>query len=411
MAPTRQPAAPSSDNSNSNAAAQAQAQGNADMTSCGGWMSWGDYDGWMESAGQMVLCVANLMIGFGLGYIFALAQKRKMDDETEPVRQVEEGGTEEEGVATMRGIGEDVGKRSQKEVGDEENQEIKLTALYVYPIKACAGVCVEKARVTDRGLENDRLFMIVDSKGKCVTQREYPRLTLVNPRVEGDVLMIEAPGIKKMRHPMKKWGTKKEVVVMNNVSQGIDQGDTAANFFEEFLGVKNLRLVRMREGYKRKVDERYVNGTFETSFSDGFPYMLVNEASRKRVSEEVGRELEMERFRPNLVIGGGVKAFEENEWRRLEIGGRVEFEIVKDCERCRVVTVDPAAGEYDKEQQPLQSLAKLRRQGDGKIVFGQNMVPTRNARGKAEIKVGDLVTVTERVAVEASVTSDEKRSG
>lgn len=406
MAPARHPASLPSDNSNNDVVAQSQ--GDSDMSSSNDWTSWTDYDGWVESGGQIMFCVANLMIGFGLGYLFASAQKRENDDETENMERPEAGATDESGVL-MREIGEDVVKQAQEEVKEGESREIRLTALYVYPIKACAGVCVEKARVTDRGLENDRLLMIVDSKGKCVTQREYPRLTLVKPRVEGDVLVIKAPGMKMMKHTMKKWGTKKEVVVMNDKGQGIDQGDATANFFEEFLGVKNLRLVRMREGYKRNVDERYVKGTFETSFSDGFPYMLVNEASQTKVSKEMGRELETERFRPNLVVGGSAKAFEEDEWRRVEIGERVEFEIVKSCERCRVVTVDPAAGKYDKEQELLQCLAKVRGQRDGKIVFGQNMVPTKNARGRAEVKVGDLVTVTERV-VEVAVTVDEKGS-
>lgn len=393
MAPTRYPGSIPSNNSND---AAAQTHSDPDMTSSGGWIPWADSEAWTESACRVALCAANLMVGFGLGYMFALTQKREIDDKNEQAEQLDERTIEEKNDA-VREIGEEVMEQEQKEGEKGEAPEIKLTALYIYPIKACAGVYVEKARVTDRGLENDRLFMIVDFRGQCVTQREHPRLALVQPKVEDDILVLDAPGMKTMRHTVKKWGTKKEVAVLNDLSQGIDQGDTVAGFFEEFLGVKDLRLVRMREGYKRKVNERYVNGTFETSFSDGFPYMLANEASKKKVSEEVGKELKIERFRPNLLVAGSIPAFEENGWRRLEIGDEVEFEVAKDCERCRVVTVDPATGEFDEEQEPLQSLARLRGIGDGKIVFGQNLVPTRNARGKAEIKVGDLVTVTERV--------------
>lgn len=375
-----------------------------------GFSSWAAPGAWVESASKLALCFANLAVGFGLGYLYALNTRAETKIEREEQKDIKETQAsdatrvtekEEKGMVKKNDVVADgTVKAAENWKGEkvlDQNSQLKITSLLVYPIKACAGMEVSTAKVTDRGLENDRLFMIVDFSGRSVTQKKNPKLTLVKPQIEGNILVIQAPGMKPLRHTIKKWGTKKEVTHLNAVCEAIDQGDEAGKFFNEFLGEQNLRLVRMREGFVRSVIKRKEKvGNFQTSFSDAWPYLLANEESLKRVGEEVGKELEMSRFRPNVVIGGEVEPFDEDSWKRLAVGEKVEFELADGCVRCKVVTVDPATGQFGSDNQPTEALKRIRSFGKT-VVFGRNMAPTKNSRGKADISIGDAVQIVEKL--------------
>lgn len=328
------------------------------------------------------IALANFALGFGCGYLTAIYRRyfytvrAPQSPKTQPSSPVRD--------------------RSAPPV------IIRVSQLYIYPIKACAAVPVEQARVTNRGLEHDRVFMLVDADKRSITQKKNQRLALIRPTLD-DVgnLLISVPGSKPFLHVVRKWGSKILVTHMSEVCEGIDQGDEVARFFQSFLGIQGVRLMRMREGFVRKIQSRYVKpGLFQTSFSDGWPYLLTSEASLDDLSARVGRQLEMIRFRPNIVVAaaeGTLQPFQEDAWKCLAIGLKARFEIAKSCIRCKVVTVDPETGILDKENQPTVALREYRSLGKT-VVFGQNMVPIQNARERAVIKIGDLVTITESLS-------------
>lgn len=322
--------------------------------------------------------------------------------------RLEKSRTEEQNLEDESEIGTRAGAGETTTVLDSDNSstdvkeakgemsKIRVSQLLIYPIKACAPVAIDSARVTDRGLENDRLFMVVDHTGRSVTQKKRPRLTLVRPSFdEGGRLYLEAPGMEPFVHSVKKWGTKQSVTHLTATCDAIDQGDDIAEFFVSFLGVPGLRLVRMREGFVRKIENKYVKpGQFQTSFSDAYPFLLVSEASLGQVSEKTGKDLEVTRFRPNIVVTGeGLKPFQEDEWKKLSIGERASFEIPKSCIRCKVVTVDPSTGVMDEKNQPTEALKSFRAFRKA-VVFGQNMVPIHRHR-LVHVKIGDEVVITE----------------
>src|ERR1043166_5755454 len=90
---------------------------------------------------------------------------------------------------------------------------VQVGALYVYPVKSCAGTPLEAAEVGPRGIVHDREFMLTDADGRFVTQREFPRLALVRPTLEGDCLGFTAPGMPPMRITPTDDGRRREVVV------------------------------------------------------------------------------------------------------------------------------------------------------------------------------------------------------
>ena len=63
---------------------------------------------------------------------------------------------------------------------------VKLSGLFIYPIKACAGIALPRAAVVERGLASDRRYMVVDRNGRFVSQRERPQLCLVQTAREGE---------------------------------------------------------------------------------------------------------------------------------------------------------------------------------------------------------------------------------
>lgn len=357
----------------------------------------------LNAAGYaVVICIANIALGFGINYAITAYRKPRGrqdgEDETSPIHVIDNSEADSRAVASQARIdAESATGSANVNVPDISVSKIRLSQMFIYPIKACAGVAVESARVTERGLENDRLFMVVDQTGRSVNQKKQPRLTLVRPSFdEQGRLYLEAPGMEPFVHEVKKWGTKQTVTHMTATCDGIDQGDEIADFFASFLGIPDLRLVRMREGFVRKVENKYVKpGLFQTSFSDAYPFLLVSEASLGELSDKTGKELEVSRFRPNIVVSGeGLKPFLEDSWKKLAIGEKATFEIPKSCIRCKVVTVDPSTGVLDEKNQPTEAL-KTFRSFRKAVVFGQNMVPTHRHR-VVHLKIGDEVTITER---------------
>ena len=70
-----------------------------------------------------------------------------------------------------------------------------IASLWVYPVKSCAGVQVQEALLVETGLEFDRAWMVVDEHGVFVTQRELPRMALIQPQLRYHDMVLRAPGM------------------------------------------------------------------------------------------------------------------------------------------------------------------------------------------------------------------------
>ena len=146
-------------------------------------------------------------------------------------------------------------------------------------------------------------------------------------------------------------------------------------------------------------------------FSDGFPMLLVSDASLEGLNGWMDEPLPMNRFRPNITVSGCSKPFAEDNWGSVVIGGGgsgersgketprpVACDFVKPCSRCTITTVNQETGVMGR--QPLQALLEkhsgetlgMREDWKDRPMFGWNTVP-RSGVG-AVIRVGDTVTVT-----------------
>lgn len=260
---------------------------------------------------------------------------------------------------------------------------IELTGLFCHPVKSCRAVALRRGRVDRLGLVPDRRWMIVDERGRFLTQRELPRLALVEATLADERLSLAAPGAAPLALPVAGAAARRiEIEVWRHRGPALDQGDLAAAWLTSLLGVA-CRLVRVPDDHARLVNPRFAPQEAHTAFTDGYPFLLIGEESLAELNRRLAQPVPMARFRPNLVVRGAAP-FAEDAWKRIRIGA-LEFDVAKPCERCSVTTVDPARGER-LGPEPLRTLAKFRRGGES-VLFGQNLVH----RGEGEIAVGDAV--------------------
>ena len=262
---------------------------------------------------------------------------------------------------------------------------ITVSSLIYYPIKACRGIEVESTCVERMGLEHDRRMMVVKPDGEFITQRDFPRLALVSPKLRNGTLELSAPDYDSLQLGLQTSGAPTLVTVWKSKGvHAIDQGEEAADWFSGWLGTP-VRLVHFADGYKRLVNEEYaVNVDDHTAFADGYPILLASEEGLQDLNSRLETPLPMNRFRPNLVVKG-CQPFAEDAWNRIRIGD-VELAVVKPCARCEVTTIDKDTLERSKE--PLKTLGKYRKHKLGAI-FGQNVIPLNKGR----IQLGMSVTV------------------
>jgi uncharacterized protein len=259
---------------------------------------------------------------------------------------------------------------------------VNVEALFVYPIKSCAGIAVDQARVTARGLEHDRRWMVTDGDGQFVTQRSLPEMALVRPAIHGERLVVTREGLPRLPLPfLHDDGARVEVQVWDDRVTAV-RHDEGSDWFSRALGVA-VQLVCMPDDTRRAVDPEHARQDDIVSFADGFPLLVVNRASLVAVGAALGEGVDVRRFRPNVVIAGAT-AWAEDEWRALTVGGALTLRTPKPCARCTIPGVDPDSAALTKE--PLRTLARLRTR-DHQVWFGINAIPD----GEGTLRVGDPV--------------------
>jgi hypothetical protein len=273
---------------------------------------------------------------------------------------------------------------------------MQVSGLFIYPIKSCRGIALERVTVTPKGFAYDREFMLVDGQGTFLTQRQYPRLATIQVSLNPTHLQLTAENHHPFALPLTFSGIEKSVTVWRDRAIALDQGDEVAEWFQRVLGLdQSVRLVRQSPDHPRPVDPKFRPRPDSTvSFADGFPILVTNTASlaelNQRIQANQGQPVGMDRFRPNLVIHTD-QPFAESDWQRLAIA-QVALDLVKPCSRCVVTTTDQHTGDRHEGSglaEPLATLSQFRNLPGQGILFGENAVP----QTLGEITLGDRVTV------------------
>ncbi len=265
-----------------------------------------------------------------------------------------------------------------------------LSGLYRYPLKSAAGESLEETGLDVLGVAGDRRWMVVDAgTGRFLTQRLLPQMSQLQARWQGtEQLLLRAPGMSELRVALPgRRAELRAVTIWRDSLQVPDAGEAAALWLSQLLG-RACRLVQVPAAYARQVDTAYAEVGDKVAFADGFPLLLIGQASLDDLSARVGRPLEMLRFRPNLVVAGS-EPYAEDSWKRIRIGA-LEFRVVKGCSRCIMTTLDPQTGERSADREPLSTL-KTYREREGEVYFGQNLI----ACGEGQLALDMPVQVLE----------------
>lgn len=261
-----------------------------------------------------------------------------------------------------------------------------LSQIYIYPVKSLSGIAVSQWPVDKNGLQYDRKWMLIDEQNQFLSQRRLAKMALIKTHIQGDKLILSAPDQQDISLDLNPTdGETISVSIWHDQCLAKTIGTEVDGWLSRFLQTE-CRLVYFPEDQQRIVDQRFAEPSDQTAFSDGFPFLIVSEASLNTLNQALEIPVTMQRFRPNLVISD-CSGYAEDSWRRLQIN-TIEFRLPKPCSRCAVPGIDPQTAISSKE--PLTTLSRLRK-WEGKIYFGQNAL--HNNTGT--LAVGDLLQVLE----------------
>jgi len=260
---------------------------------------------------------------------------------------------------------------------------LTLSEINIYPVKSLGGISLQISKVEERGLKHDRRWVLVDESNTFFTQRDFPEMALINVSIESDGLKLQhkTKNIEPLFFLFEFEHSKTDkVAIWDDIVTGEFYNNQIDDWFSEILGIK-CHLVKMPETTKRVVDTTYAKHK-TVSFADGYPFLIIGQASLDDLNSRMDTPLPMNRFRTNFVFTGG-EPFEEDSWKKFKLGD-VIFEAMKPCARCVITTTDQETAE--RLHEPLLTLSKYRKI-DNKVRFGMNLVCDLTG----EIKVGDKI--------------------
>jgi uncharacterized protein YcbX len=257
---------------------------------------------------------------------------------------------------------------------------VTLESVHVYPVKSCAGTTPREALLAETGFDLDRAWMVTDADFEFVTQRELPRMALVQPTLKSEEMILRAPGMLALHIALDRVEERCRARVWNDRVEAWDMGALCAQWFSDFLG-RPLRLVRF-DPEQRRLADRAWTGSVEaaTAFQDGYPLLVASSASLDEVNRRLVLAGEppvtMARFRPNLVLGG-LDAHGEDHIDEIVFdaaGGPVRLKLVKPCGRCPIPDVDPITAVAGHAVGDVLQQYRADRRLQGALTFGMNAV-------------------------------------
>ncbi|PKH05781.1 MOSC N-terminal beta barrel domain-containing protein [Moritella sp. Urea-trap-13] len=263
--------------------------------------------------------------------------------------------------------------------------KINLSGLAIYPLKSAKAINLTQSQVSEMGLDHDRRFMISDMQGQFITGRTQPKISTIKIEVAAQGIMLSAPKMPPIAFTFKELQPNyTDVTIWDSIVQGQHCSYDINRWLMKFLDI-DCQLLYFGAQSSRQV----ANVDKQTGFADGYPLLLISQASLDELNRSTARPIDMRQFRTNLVVTG-CEPFAEDTWKRIKIGD-AKFELVKACERCIFTTLSPGETHFADDKEPLKTLILFRKDNDGRIDFGQNLI----SHNDAVIKLGDSIEVLE----------------
>jgi uncharacterized protein YcbX len=319
---------------------------------------------------------------------------------------------------------------------------INLWKLWVYPIKALRGCQIQTATLTREGFTHDRKFMLLRDLGKefqNITITKYPSVCLFHTSIQGKTVTVSyrPPGgiedeVKRLEIPLEPHLQRLKKIPVNmhfSPTTAFDMGQQYNEWFSDIFGVKVVLVYW--GGNPRKVlgnlPERTTNvsskplslisnilgripiigsilysNDWVIAFNDCAPFLVITEESTADVTKRLpdGVEMDITKFRSNIVLKKSSSAFEEDFWAELLFGEDTTMILTGNCGRCTSLNIDYHTGKSGtgRDGQVLKLLSKDRRVDQGvkySPIFGRYGFVSTRCEGSV-LAVGDEVVVSKR---------------
>ncbi len=259
-----------------------------------------------------------------------------------------------------------------------------LSDIYIYPVKSLTGFRADQWPVDRNGLQHDRQWMLIDENNNFLSQRKLPRMALINTAIRNQQLILSTDH-SDISLPLVSSGESVHVTVWHDQCRAETIGKDVDEWLSDFLH-RPCRLVVMPDDSIRQVDQKYAHPQDQTAFSDGFPFLITSDASLQALNQHMPEPVDIQRFRPNLVISD-CEPYAEDHWRQIAIN-TIRFRLPKPCSRCAVPGVNPHTAE--REKAPLTALNNTRK-WEKQVYFGQNALHDRSG----SLRCGNPVSIIE----------------
>lgn len=262
---------------------------------------------------------------------------------------------------------------------------LSISQLFVHPLKSAKSLELKEFTLNAKGPEFDRHWMVIDTNNVFLSQRHHPKMCLIDATVDSNgLLSLIAPGQSMLQlNQLDESARTINAEVWRDKVSAQDEGDSAAAWLSQFLKTP-CRLVSMPKQTQRQVNLEYAELGVNLGFADGFPLLVISQASLDHLNDQLDTPIGIERFRPNIVINGAT-AHAEDDWQEIQIGD-IRLSLVKKCSRCVIPSIDPATAV--KQANIIATLSRYRRDGRD-INFGMNALH----RSTGTIRVGDSVEI------------------
>ncbi len=286
---------------------------------------------------------------------------------------------------------------------------LHVAGLYRTSLKGAQMESLQVARLTPRGIEHDRLFMLVSAgdwkngtAGEFVNQLVLPQMGLIKPQIKDGKFFASAPGLA-IAVPIQKEGDVIVATMRDNTMDTVDQGDDAAKAFSQFLGVP-LRLVRIREGHSRLAKPKYGAGHdyYQLGLQDGGQLTVGSVESRRNLNQRIIARGHVSVpdgiFRNNIMIAGNGIPHGEDSMQLLQIGNDVVVYLSRESARCNITTRHPLTAQRHPRGEPLSTMNGYRKMEGRGVIFDQNAIQSLDGEFPVDAIVGEIC-VGDRVVV------------
>lgn len=267
----------------------------------------------------------------------------------------------------------------------------------------------------------------------------FAAMCLFHTSIEGDTLTVKyiPAGSKVSSHelqvPLNPPNFEKlkrvDVDMHHSPTRSYDMGEKYNSWFSELFGFKvvlafwggNPRpvlgnvpgwpanespkpktIVNKILGYVPVIGERFSGDDGVIAFNDCAPYLVITERSSINVTTRLPDDVEMDitKFRANIIVRGSPEAFDEDFWGELRFNGDSRIILTGNCGRCVSLNVDYQTGKSGtgRDGEVLKLLSKDRRVDPGmkySPIFGRYGFASKTSEGKV-LRVGDEVAVSQR---------------